>query len=145
MKLALNYTIFALLATAANIGAQDVAIRWYHGDYAVTVAIMLGTFVGLIVKYVLDKKYIFHYRADSVSHDTRTFLVYTLMGVVTTAIFWCFEFGFYFLFELKSLRYLGGIIGLAIGYWMKYHLDKRFVFNAARLHARLPSDPATTD
>jgi hypothetical protein len=26
------------------------------------------------------------------------------------------------------MRYLGGVIGLAIGYLTKYHLDKRFVF-----------------
>jgi hypothetical protein len=26
------------------------------------------------------------------------------------------------------MRYLGALIGLAIGYWAKYHLDKRFVF-----------------
>lgn len=135
MKLALRYTIFALLATAVNIGAQDVAIRVYSGHYAVTLSIMVGTVVGLIVKYVLDKKYIFRYRVESVAHDTRTFVLYTLMGVVTTAIFWGFEFGFELLFESKSLRYLGGIIGLAIGYWMKYHLDKRFVFTPMKLHS----------
>ncbi len=26
------------------------------------------------------------------------------------------------------MRYLGGVIGLAIGYLTKYHLDKRYVF-----------------
>ena len=26
------------------------------------------------------------------------------------------------------MRYLGGMIGLAIGYLTKYHLDKRYVF-----------------
>ena len=31
----------------------------------------------------------------------------------------------------KSLRYLGGLIGLVLGYWAKYHLDKRFVFRVA--------------
>jgi hypothetical protein len=29
------------------------------------------------------------------------------------------------------MRYLGGLIGLAIGYWTKYRLDKRYVFRAA--------------
>jgi hypothetical protein len=28
------------------------------------------------------------------------------------------------------MRYLGGVIGLTIGYLAKYHLDKRFVFKA---------------
>ncbi|HMU91334.1 MAG TPA: GtrA family protein, partial [Pseudomonadales bacterium] len=31
-------------------------------------------------------------------------------------------------FATKEMRYLGGIIGLAIGYLAKYHLDKRYVF-----------------
>jgi hypothetical protein len=43
-------------------------------------------------------------------------------------VFWGFEFGFNSAFQDKNMRYLGGLIGLAIGYWAKYHLDKRFVF-----------------
>jgi putative flippase GtrA len=54
--------------------------------------------------------------------------MYTLMGLVTTVIFWGFEFGFHHLFESKEMRYLGGVIGLAIGYFAKYLLDRRFVF-----------------
>ncbi|MCE1274677.1 MAG: GtrA family protein [Chlorobiales bacterium] len=50
------------------------------------------------------------------------------MGVVTTVIFWGFEFGFDHLFGTRELRYLGGMIGLGIGYVSKYHLDKQFVF-----------------
>ena len=53
------------------------------------------------------------------------------MGLVTTVIFWGFEFGFDHLFETREMRYLGGIIGLAIGYYAKYQLDKRFVFRSA--------------
>jgi hypothetical protein len=52
------------------------------------------------------------------------------MGLATTFIFWGFEFGFQHLFETKEMRYLGGIIGLAIGYLTKYQLDKRYVFRA---------------
>jgi len=51
-----------------------------------------------------------------------------VMGVVTTTIFFGFEFGFNYLFQTKELRYLGGIIGLAVGYLLKYNLDKKFVF-----------------
>jgi hypothetical protein len=50
------------------------------------------------------------------------------MGLATTVIFWGFEFGFHHIFETKEMRYLGGVIGLAIGYVTKYHLDKRYVF-----------------
>jgi putative flippase GtrA len=61
-------------------------------------------------------------------HDLQTFILYTAMGVVTTLVFWGFEFGFNSAFQDKNMRYLGALIGLAIGYWAKYHLDKRFVF-----------------
>ncbi len=87
-----------------------------------------GTGVGLVVKYILDKRYIFRFRARNVVHDSRVFLLYALMGLATTAIFWGFEFGFHHIFASKEMRYLGGVIGLAIGYLTKYQLDKRFVF-----------------
>jgi len=127
-KLAIQYAIFALIATAANIGTQDLVIRSYSGACDILTSIAVGTGVGLVVKYLLDKRYIFRFQAQSVSHNTVTFLLYTAMGLVTTVIFWGFEFGFQHIFETKEMRYMGGIIGLAIGYLAKYHLDKRYVF-----------------
>ena len=127
-KLAVNYAIFALIATAANIGAQDLVIRTYSGDFGIPVSVVAGTGVGLLAKYILDKRYIFRFRAHSVAHDTQTFALYSIMGLITTMIFWGFEFGFHHVFETKEMRYLGGAIGLAIGYLTKYHLDKRYVF-----------------
>ena len=128
-KLAIKYAIFALIATAANIGAQDLVIRTYSGTFDILASVVVGTGVGLVVKYILDKRYIFRFRARS-AHDTQTFALYTVMGLVTTVIFWGFEFGFHHIFETKEMRYLGGVIGLAIGYLTKYHLDKRYVFRA---------------
>ena len=128
MKLAVVYTLLAVIATAFNIGGQDAVVRLYSGPYAVTLSILVGTAVGLLVKYILDKRYIFRFKAQNASHDAKTFLLYSLMGVVTTVIFWGFEYAFEFLFQTKELRYLGGVIGLAIGYLVKYRLDKRFVF-----------------
>ena len=127
-KLAINYAIFALIATAANIGAQDLVIRTYSGAFSILASVVVGTGVGLVVKYILDKRYIFRFRASSVAHDTQTFALYTVMGLATTVVFWGFEFGFHHIFKTKEMRYLGGVIGLAIGYLTKYHLDKRYVF-----------------
>lgn len=132
-KLAVKYAIFALIATAANIGAQDLVVRTYNGTGAIVASIVAGTGVGLVVKYLLDKRYIFRFRAASVAHDTRTFALYAAMGLATTVIFWGFEFGFHYLFATREMRYLGGVIGLAIGYLSKYHLDKRYVFHTVRL------------
>ena len=130
-KLTINYAIFALIATAANIGAQDLVIRSYSGAFDILASVIVGTGVGLVVKYILDTRYIFRFRARSVAHDTQTFALYTVMGLATTVIFWGFEFGFHHFFETKEMRYLGGVIGLAIGYLTKYHLDKRYVFRTA--------------
>ena len=128
MNLAITYAILALIATAVNFGAQDLVIRIYSGTFDILASVAVGTGVGLVVKYILDKRYIFRFRARDTVHDGKTFALYTLMGLATTVIFWGFEFGFHHLFETKEMRYLGGIIGLAIGYLIKYHLDKRYVF-----------------
>jgi putative flippase GtrA len=131
ITLALAYTVFAVLATVVNIGTQELFLRVYEGTLSLVASVGMGTVTGLFVKYVLDKRYIFRFQADDAMHNTRTFLLYSLMGVLTTLIFWGFEFGFHYLFASKELRYLGGMIGLGIGYVSKYHLDKQFVFRKA--------------
>lgn len=131
MRLAIVYAIIAVIATVANLGAQALSVRVWTGLWHIEISVLVGTAVGLVLKYVLDKIYIFRFKADDALHDLQTFILYTGMGVVTTLLFWGFEFGFYQAFQDKSLRYLGGLIGLVLGYWAKYHLDKRFVFRVA--------------
>jgi putative flippase GtrA len=128
-SLSTRYVLFAALATVVNIGAQELVVRAYSGVNHLFVSVIVGTGVGLVFKYILDKRYIFRFRTSSIGHDTKTFALYTVMGLATTVIFWGFEFGFHLIFETKEMRYLGGVIGLAIGYLTKYHLDKRYVFS----------------
>lgn len=128
MTIAIKYSIFALIATAVNIIGQDISLRLYTGKGTILVSVFVGTLVGLVAKYYLDKKYIFNFVTRSVAHDSHTFFLYTLMGVATTAIFWGFEFSFEWIFGTKTWRYVGGVIGLAIGYYVKYRLDKHYVF-----------------
>ncbi|SDI37203.1 GtrA family protein [Pseudomonas panipatensis] len=130
-KIALYYVLFALIATGFNIGAQDISVRIYTGPLSILLSVILGTAVGLIAKYILDKRYIFRFKTRNTLHDGQVFALYSIMGLATTAIFWGFEFTFQYLFDSKEMRYLGGIIGLAIGYIVKYHLDKKFVFRAS--------------
>ena len=61
-------------------------------------------------------------------HEGVKFFLYTCMGLVTTMIFWGTELSFEFLFHTRAMRYTGGLIGLVIGYIIKYHLDRHFVF-----------------
>lgn len=128
MKIALMYTIFALFATVANIGSQEIAITLYQGSFAIMLSILVGTAIGLVLKYWLDKRYIFQYQTQSIQHGSKTFTLYTIMGIVTTFIFWGFELAFDAIYGTKEMRYVGGVIGLAIGYYVKYQLDKRYVF-----------------
>jgi len=94
----------------------------------VYVSIAVGTFVGLVTKFILDKKFIYQYQSRNVADDARLFMIYSMTGVLTTAIFWIFEIGFELIFNSKGYRYLGACIGLSIGYWLKYQLDKKYVF-----------------
>lgn len=127
-SLAAVYTLFAALATVTNILTQEAAIRLYDGPWSIPLSIIAGTATGLILKYLLDKRYIFQFQPANAAHDARTFAMYTLMGLVTTAVFWGFEYAFHLLFASKEMRYAGGVLGLAIGYVTKYQLDKRLVF-----------------
>lgn len=130
MRIALLYALCCAVAIVVNIGTQDFALRFWPSG--IWFSIMAGTGAGLIVKYILDKRLIFRFTARNVGHDSRTFVLYTLMGVVTTAIFWGFEYGFWQVFGTAQMRYLGGVAGLVLGYIAKYHLDKQFVFSIPR-------------
>ena len=132
MRLAVIYALLAAIATLANIATQDVTHRLYRGPYALAAAMVAGTAAGLVLKYLLDKRYIFRFRARDAAHDGKTFALYTVIGLATTAIFWAFEFGFDHLFDSLTMRYLGAVLGLGIGYLVKYRLDKRFVFRAGQ-------------
>jgi hypothetical protein len=129
MKIALLYALGAVFAIVVNIGAQELSLILLSAfPRVVVLSVIAGTGTGLVFKYVWDRLLIFGFRPASPSGDLKAFGGYALTGVGTTAIFWGFEFGFDLLFGTKLMRYVGGVIGLAIGYAIKYQLDKRYVF-----------------
>lgn len=127
-RLALLYAAFAIIATAANLSSQALVIWLYKGVYAIEASILIGTIIGLPIKYVLEKQHIFAFTTENFAHDSKLFLIYSFMGIFTTALFWGVEYAFQRQFGTDAMRYLGGGIGLTLGYIIKYHLDKRFVF-----------------
>lgn len=147
-KLALKYALFAAISTIGNLSTQQLILMLldsleflkgldkvsilglFNFDFILMTAIFMGTLIGLTIKYVLDKRYIFNYKTKSTSENTGKFILYSFMGVFTTAIFWAFELIFDSIFDLDYAKYIGAIIGLTIGYVIKYNLDKRFVFNS---------------
>jgi putative flippase GtrA len=127
-KIAVLYSLFAGLSTVVNIGSQMLSMLIYSGAYAVEISIFIGTLAGLPLRYFLEKRYIFSFESKDIKHDGQLFILYSFMGVFTTAIFWGTEYAFHLIFTTDVMRYIGGVLGLSIGYYIKYQLDKRFVF-----------------
>ena len=127
-KVAVLYTLFAMLSTAINIGSQMVSIWAYKGPLYIEISILVGTAMGLPLRYFLEKRYIFAFTSRNLAHDGKLFIFYSVMGVITTLIFWSTEYAFYIIYNTDFMRYVGGVVGLAIGFYVKYQLDKKYVF-----------------
>lgn len=128
MRITGLYAMFAAFSIVVNLGAQWVVDPVTGGGIGVIVSLAIGTLAGVLVKYTLDKRFIFRYHTASAVHEVRTLSVYALLSGVTTVIFWGFELGFGAVLQSAAARYLGGFIGLVIGYIVKYALDKRYTF-----------------
>ncbi|WP_291841366.1 GtrA family protein [Limimaricola sp.] len=128
--LVLRYAAFAAVATLANLAAQRLVLLFGPTDLWLAPAIAVGTGVGLVVKYLLDKRWIFFDRSAGAAAHGRRFGLYTLTGVVTTLIFWGAEAGAWAIWHDQTMREIGALAGLACGYVLKYRLDRRFVFRA---------------
>ena len=126
--IAFRYVLFAIISTVVNLAFQYLSFELYDGFMSLYLAMFNGTLAGLILKYILDKKYIFFHETKSKKEDGKKFLLYSLMGVFTTFIFWAFEIGFDAFVAFEGAKYLGAVLGLSIGYIVKYNLDKKFVF-----------------
>jgi hypothetical protein len=129
--LALRYTVIALSASIVNLLLQAGISRLYEGPFSVELSMAAATGIVLPIKYSLERRVIFAFQPDSLRHDAKLFYLYTVVSVFTVLIFWCTEYTFHLIFEDDAMRYLGGAIGLAISFYSKYRLDKRFVFVTA--------------
>jgi putative flippase GtrA len=126
--LLVRYTGFAVLATFANLGAQRLVLLLGETPPYFTAAVIAGTALGLVVKYGLDKRWIFADTTTGLREHGRKFSLYTAMGLITTAIFWAMETAFWLIWGTHLAREIGAVLGLAVGYAVKYQLDRRFVF-----------------
>jgi putative flippase GtrA len=127
-RLVFLYVSFAVFATLVNILTQHTSLLVYRGDHALWVAMVGGTMTGLVTKYLLDKNWIFSDLSSGAIEHARKFSLYTLMGVLTTLIFWGSEVAFHEMFRTPFWRDVGAVLGLAVGYCIKYRLDRQFVF-----------------
>jgi putative flippase GtrA len=126
--IAIKYTVFAAISTLFNLLFQYLSFLVYTDFASLYVAMFFGTLAGLVAKYILDKKFIFYHTPKDKKDDAKKFVLYSLMGVFTTIIFWGMEIAFDTLYQDPNAKYVGAVIGLSIGYIIKYFLDKKYVF-----------------
>jgi len=127
MIIAVRYVLFAVFAAIINFLTQEAVIRIVP-EAPLALSILAGTATGFAVKYVLDKKWIFHDSYTSHRDEARKVSLYGLFSVFTTLMFWGFEVAFWTIWQTDLAKYSGGALGLALGYLSKYALDRRFVF-----------------
>lgn len=129
------YCAFAAVAMTVNLSAQWIVLRMgllvphVPGFFVVTAATAVGTAAGLLLKYGLDKRFIFQDRTTGARAHARRFSLYAAGGLFTTAIPYGLELvarGFY---PRGPAVLIAGAVGLIIGYAVKFRLDRRFVFN----------------
>ena len=128
MSILFRYSLFAVVATSLNLLCQRMVLSLGETTAHLLIAILAGTIVGLVIKYVLDKNFIFHNKHRFSSNKEKTFYLYTFTGIFTTLLFWATESIFYLYFKNHLMRETGAILGLAIAYVIKFKLDSKYVF-----------------
>jgi putative flippase GtrA len=127
MAILVRYLGFAVLSTAANLLTQEAVFR-LSPIAPLAVSILAGTGVGFAMKYVLDKVWVFSDAFESRSDELRKITLYGLFSIFTTLIFWAFELASYAIWRTDFAKYSGAVVGLGIGYVLKFMLDRAFVF-----------------
>jgi putative flippase GtrA len=123
----IRYVTFAIVAGLTNIGAQEIFVRALPLT-PIMASIFSGTILGFFVKYLLEKRWVFFDKFGGHVAETRKLILYGILGVGTTALFWVIELGFWYSLQTTEAKYIGAAIGLALANWIKFHLSKRYVF-----------------
>lgn len=127
--LVLRYVLFAILSMAANLAVQAGVFRLLPTG-GLLPAMAAGTIAGFVLKYGLDKFWIFADPVEGHGRELRKVALYGLFSVVTTCIFWAFEAVAWLVWGTEAAKYAGAVLGLCVGYVVKYGLDRRFTFRA---------------
>ena len=94
LSITVKYALFSGLAMGINIAVQRGVGQIVRGPLSLYIVILSGTTAGLIVKYLLDKRFIFYYRPPSRSDEAIKVLLYLVMSGFATAVFWAVELSF---------------------------------------------------
>ncbi|HNZ27471.1 MAG TPA: GtrA family protein [Spirochaetota bacterium] len=136
------YIAFALVSMGVNISVQIIAelvmstfdIVFFqqkiYGNitYGFGLKILCATIVAFLFKFLIDKHFIFQNKKDGITKNIRQLFVYGFFAIFTTLIFWGTVFIFKLFLEKIIWEIIGSIIGLSVGYTLKFFLDKKYVF-----------------
>src|ERR1700733_13763770 len=86
----IRYVAFAIVAGLTNIAAQEIFVRAVPLA-PIMASIFSGTALGFFVKYLLEKRWVFFDEYDSHVAEARKIVLYGVLGVGTTALFWAIE------------------------------------------------------
>ncbi len=152
------YGLFAIISTLINLLTQrgsEFLIDFSNIQFLSTALInnqqtgkvlTLGYFIclfnatvtGFVFKYFCDKLVVFKDTTATIStKHFKMVLLYGIFAILTTIIFWSFSAAFKLLFTFNGSAYLGSIIGLTIGYTIKFYLDSKFVFNSTKHNSNI--------
>ena len=119
----LLYFLFALLASFVNLVGQHIFLTYNKNLF---LAVIVGSAFALVFKYILDCTIVFN-RKNII--NLKTFLTYAFFGACLAPIVWIVEVMFLNIFGTVFMRDIGALLGIALAYFIKYEMDKRYVFN----------------
>ena len=115
--------MFALFAAPVNLIGQHISLNYHENLF---LAVIVGSALALVFKYILDSSIVFDGKKRS---NLKTFLTYAFFGACITPIVWIVEVSFLNIFGTVFMRDIGALLGIALAYWIKYEMDKRYVFS----------------
>jgi putative flippase GtrA len=123
-----RYVLFVIIASVMNLVTQGIVFGLAPVQ-PLTVSILAGTGIGFVVKYCLDKRWIFFDDYGGAAKEVRKIVLYCAFSVAITLVFWVFEISFFLVGGTNLAKYTDAEIGLAIGNYVKYLLDRAYTFN----------------
>ena len=128
-ELLILYSVFAIIVTITNLSSQRLVLSFLTGNVGYFSALFTGTFIGVVLGYILDKNWIFKDSVMSSRAMGKQFFWYAMFGAIPTPVFWLIESVFWFTWKTDGMRELGAVLGLVIAYTLKYFILRRYVFN----------------
>ena len=116
------YFLFALLSSLVNITGQHIFLNYYENLF---LAVIVGSGAALFFKYILDSSIVFD---GNKQISIKIFLRYAFIGACITPIIWVVEVIFLNIYGTVFMRDVGALLGIALAYYIKYEMDRRYVF-----------------